>query len=369
MAEPLKNFLSPALVESLGDQLALAHPALDRARYVELATAGLDRLELKERSRHIARAMAATLPKDFETLAAVLEQALGPAHVQPDGWGGMAPFRYMPFSDLLAEHGLAHPHTALRVMHALTQRFTAEFCIRPFLIAHQELVLTQLDQWVTDPNVHVRRLVSEGTRTRLPWAPQLPAFIADPSPVIALLARLRDDPELYVRRSVANSLNDIGKDHPARLTQLCAEWSEGADEPRRRLIHHALRSAIKRGNADAIALRGGSAHAEVHVTGRCSPAEAVIGTSIELFAEVTNVGATQADLVVDFMIHFVKSSGGTGAKVFKGRHVTLDAGQTATVRKRVSLKQHTTRTHFAGRHTVEVQVNGLRTPISGFDLA
>jgi 3-methyladenine DNA glycosylase AlkC len=94
----------------------------------------------------------------------------------------------------------------------------------------------------------VRRLVSEGTRPRLPWAPRLRAFMRDPRPVLELLEWLKDDPSLYVRRSVANNLNDIGKDHPDLLFATAERWMKDANENRHWIIRHALRSAVKRGD-------------------------------------------------------------------------------------------------------------------------
>ena len=168
----------------------------------------------------------------------------------------MAAFLYMPHLFFVARHGLDHFEDSMRAQYALTQRFTAEYSIRAFLEKHPEATLARLREWAADPSQHVRRLVSEGTRPRLPWAPRLRAFQKDPRPVLELLELLKDDPELYVRRSVANNLNDIGKDHPALLTAVAKRWLRGATPERRWIVDHALRSAVKRADAGALGALG-----------------------------------------------------------------------------------------------------------------
>ena len=143
----------------------------------------------------------------------------------------------------------------MRAQHALTRRFSAEFSIRPFLVRDQARTLARLLEWTTDPDPHVRRLCSEGSRPRLPWGMRLTAFVQDPGPVLPILERLKDDPSLYVRRSVANHLGDIAKDHPERVFALCQAWLDGASNERKWLIRHALRHPAGKGHPTALALR------------------------------------------------------------------------------------------------------------------
>ena len=133
-------------------------------------------------------------------------------------------FIYLPHVFFVAKFGVGHFEASMRAQYELTQRFTAEYSIRGFLERYPERTLARLREWAGDANAHVRRLVSEGTRPRLPWAPRLRAFQDDPQPVLELLELLKDDPELYVRRSVANNLNDIGKDNPTALIDTCRHW-------------------------------------------------------------------------------------------------------------------------------------------------
>ncbi len=143
----------------------------------------------------------------------------------------------------------------MKAQYELTRRFSAEFSIRPFLIRWPERTLAQLQQWTTDPDPHVRRLCSEGTRPRLPWAQRIPGFVRDPRPALPILEALKDDPELYVRRSVANHLGDIAKDHPSLVFDLCTRWTEDADPARKWLIRHAVRHPARQGVKAALRLR------------------------------------------------------------------------------------------------------------------
>ncbi len=365
MAEPLKHFFSPALVEQIADSLVSADPALDRARFIALATDGLDSLELAERGRLIARALSAVLPDDFGAAADVVDASL-PAPLDELEGQEMAPFFFLPHVYWVAEEGLEAPERALALQHALTQRFTAEFSIRAYLEHHPALTLATLERWTGDPSHHVRRLVSEGTRPRLPWAPRLRAFQRDPTPVLALLERLKDDPSEYVRRSVANNLNDIGKDHPAVLVDVAARWMHDASPERERLVRHALRSLVKAGNADALAALGHHAPDDIRASIEVTPRAARIGESVTLVALVSSDHALHAP--VDFVIHFMKSTGSLRPRVFKGRAIDLAPGDRARVQCTVSLKQHSTRTHYPGRHEATVQVNGRAVARAAFDV-
>ena len=139
--------------------------------------------------------------------------------------------------------------------YEITRRFSAEFSIRPFLIRWQDRTLARLMEWTSDPDPHVRRLCSEGSRSRLPWAMRIPAFIQDPRPTLPILERLKDDPEEYVRRSVANHVGDIAKDHPTVAFELCERWAKGASEELKWVIRHAVRHPAKKGVKEALRLR------------------------------------------------------------------------------------------------------------------
>jgi 3-methyladenine DNA glycosylase AlkC len=366
----LKSWFGRGTVERIADAIAAVHPGFARDRFVADATRGLASRELLARGDHVARALSAHLPRDTAEALHVLVASLGPERSEGDEDGlGVAPFLYLPHVAFIRAFGLEAYDASMDAQHALTRRFTAEWSIRPFLEAEPARTLAVLRRWAQDPSPHVRRLVSEGTRPRLPWAPRLRAFAADPSAALALLEALKDDPSEYVRRSVANHLNDVGKDHPALLVETARRWLEGATPERARVVRHALRTLVKRGDRAALALLGHGARPRIAVTAAgVDPARARVGEVVTFRATIASTARTAQRLAVDLAVHFVKASGAARPKVFKGRVLALPAGGEAEVRKRISLAQMSTRRHHAGVHEIDLLVNGVRFPAARFEV-
>jgi 3-methyladenine DNA glycosylase AlkC len=359
MAGDLKSFFSRELVRRLAADVARAHPAFPSRAFVRDATAGLDALELLDRGRHIMRALRVHLPQSYPEAIAVLLRSLGPEHEGDELIGvGMAPFFYLPHTLFVAEHGLDHFDLSLRAQHELTRRFSAEASIRPYIARDPERTLSVLADWADDPNPHVRRLVSEGTRLRLPWAPRVAWLDAHPERVLALLERLRDDPSPMVRRSVANNLNDLGKVHPDLLVRTCRRWLRSAMPERRALVEHALRSAVKRGEAGALGLLGYGEPPAVRLEAvSFDPPRVAIGGKVAMRFRLRSRARATQELLVDVAVHFVKARG-TAPKVFKVARVTLRPREAVALQTTVSLAVHTTRKPRPGLHGVDVLVNG-----------
>jgi 3-methyladenine DNA glycosylase AlkC len=253
--------------------------------------------------------------------------------------------------------------------YELTKRFSAESSIRAFLVRYPEDTYARLLEWARDESVHVRRLVSEGTRPRLPWAPRLPAFQKDPRPVIELLELLKDDPERYVQRSVANNLNDIGKDHPDLALEVCRGWLADAAPARAWIVRHALRSLVKKGHRGALRLLGVDAKPKVTVKSvRIVPRGVNVGGKLRFSFELTCTGRKPQELLVDYIVHFVKANGTTKPKVFKLRRLALSPGQRQELRGTVSFVDMTTRRHYPGRHAIDVLINGVAHPLARFQV-
>lgn len=373
MATPLKHLFDAAVVRSIGEDIRAVHRRFDEPAFVRDAMKGLTKLELTARGSHVADVLRRHLPDSFDAAADVLVRSLRPEGAVT----GMSVFRYMPHTVFVARYGLALEHfeTSMRAQYELTKRFTAEFSIRPFLERHPEATYERLETWSRDRSVHVRRLVSEGTRPRLPWAPRLRAFQKDPRPVLRLLERLKDDPELYVRRSVANNLNDIGKDHPDLLVETCARWSKaerGKKSPspeRAWIVNHALRSLVKSGHRGALQVMGYAGVASLRVArAKIEPARPAIGGKLRFSAELVSTSDARQELLVDFAVHYVKADGATRPKVFKLDKLVLEPSGKATVGGSVSLAQMSTRTHYPGRHRIELLVNGRAHSLGEFTL-
>ncbi len=368
MAEPLKNHFGHEVPARIAAMIRAVHPSFPAQAFIAESLQGYEPLGLTQRGWQIAHALRHHLPSDYAEAIAILLASLGP---RPNTLAdtSMASFLYMPHTFFVAEYGLEHFDLSMKAQYELTKRFTAEFSIRPYLIRFPEATLAQLERWATDPCEHVRRLISEGTRPRLPWAMRLPAFQRDPSPVLALLEKLKDDPSLYVRRSVANHLNDIGKDHPGLLVQTTQQWQKDATTERQWLIRHALRTAVKRGDAGALATLGYGSEARASIRDAAiSPPAAKIGGGISIAFDVMNEGTKPQRLMVDFQVHYVKANGKTSAKVFKLREIELGPKATLRLSKNVSLREMTTRKHYPGVHRVDAILNGQVIALGEFDL-
>lgn len=377
MAEPLKNQYGSEIPQRIADMISGVYPAFNRKAFLEWVLPAFDGLELMPRGWHIADGLHHALPPNYVKAIDILLDSLPAAKpglskeslTQDRVGGSLAPFLYMPHTFFVARYGLHDFETSMRAQYELTQRFTAEFSIRPFLQQHTKATLKQLQVWLDDPSEHVRRLVSEGTRPRLPWASRLPEFQRDPTPVLALLEQLRDDASLYVRRSVANNLNDIGKDHPDVLLTTAEQWSRNATAQRQWIVRHALRNQIKEGHPRALALFGFKAANNIDLRNiNISPANVRVGASVGFSVTVTNEASKPQALLIDFRVHFVKANGGTRAKVFKLTRASLRPGESVNIGKRMSLAPMTTRKLYSGNHQIDLLINGQPHPLGSFTL-
>jgi 3-methyladenine DNA glycosylase AlkC len=305
MAEPLKHVISAEVVRAIARDLARAHPSFCASRFIDCCLNGLDRLELAARAAHIADAMHRYLPRPFPIAAEVLVAALGP-EAATDG-SGVETLHYWPYASFVQKYGLEDFEAAMGAQYEITKRFSAEFCIRAFLARYPERTYSRLLAWVSDESVHVRRLVSEGTRPRLPWAPRLRAFQRDPRPVIGLLELLKDDPEPYVQRSVANNLNDISKDHPDLAVETCRRWLAGGSSQREWIARHALRTLVKKGHCGALETLGVGSKPEVSIGAvRLVPGGVKLGDELRFSFEIISTAKLSQNLLIDYTVHFRK---------------------------------------------------------------
>ncbi|TDQ51582.1 DNA alkylation repair protein [Actinorugispora endophytica] len=352
------EMLDSAAVRGLAD-------ALERAGAdAETLRASADDLEdrgFKERVVLARDAVLADLPDDYPAFEAVLRSALEDGAFR--GW------MTLPASEAVAVRGLAAFEPALELLAALTPRLSSEFAVRPFLNSDLPRALAVVRRWTADPDPHVRRLASEGTRPRLPWAARIPALMADPGPALPVLDALYRDDSEYVRRSVANHLNDIGRDSPGIAVATARWWlaSPGADTPR--VVRHGLRGLVKQGHPGALEALGYPADVPVVVDGpRLGSARVAVGGSLDFTATVTNLGATTAAVAIDYVVHHVKANGTRTAKVFKLTTRTLAPGEQCSLRRAHSFRPISTRRYHPGIHGIQLQVNGRRHPMTEFEL-
>ena len=333
-------------------------PGFDPDRFLSEALAGLSSRGLLERLDWLADCIEAQLPDRFPAMADALEAAM-PAPLDPtktdDDFGR---FIHAVPGILAVRHGLEdHRDRALDLLEAATQRFSMEFYIRPFLNRWPDKTLARLDRWVAHDNYHVRRLVSEGTRPRLPWAANIQL---DPLVPLRFLDVLHADPTRYVTRSVANHMNDLTRHAPDRVVTHLKAWQQTKRQKPKELdwmTRHALRTAVKRGEAEALALLGYRQDCDVSVTLKVAPNPVAIGEALQI---AVSLCADEAlPVMVDYRIRFHRPNGRDGEKVFKLKAAHLKPGVPLTLQKAHRLKEGaSTFTLHPGPHLVTVQVNG-----------
>ena len=365
-----KDNLNPSLARTFGAQIQHAYPDFDASAFAAQVAPQLLPLELKERVTVFTEALRDYLPADYAEAVGILVSIFGSENSPEEGMfketNGWA---YWSIAYFVERYGLEDFETSLPAMHTITKHFSCEFPIRPFLITYPTQTLAILDGWTSDPSPHVRRLVSEGTRPRLPWGMRLNQFVEDPTPTLALLDKLKDDESEYVRRSVANHLNDITKDNPHLAIATLQRWNDGDPSQKIQWItRHALRSLVKAGDPEALALLG-FAPAQVSLTEfTITPAQIKMGDKFALDFTLHSRAETEQKLVIDYVVHFVKANGKTSTKVFKLKTAVLPPHQSLPIQKKHHIKPITTRRYYPGEHRVEIQVNGKIVGESRFEL-
>jgi 3-methyladenine DNA glycosylase AlkC len=365
MAEPFKNVFNPHMIQLMADHLYTANGDFDKHRFIKLATRKLSTLEFKERSNQIRAALEATLPSNYRQACKQLRASLHPTKIftladMDTDVQGIRGWAVMPMADYVACRGLSDFDFSMGVLKSLTKLSSSEFAVRTFLLSDTERALRHVHNWATDNNYHVRRLASEGTRPRLPWGPRLPMLVNDPTPILPILEMLKDDTEEYVRRSVANSLNDIAKDHPALVASIARQWLKGADENRTKLVKHACRTLVKQGHKQTLKALGYAVpKIQLNALTIHTP-KVTLGDYLEFVVDLSSLARKNQPLVIDYILHHQKANGETSPKVFKLKTIDLPPGKHISITKKHSMKLITTRTYYPGLHWLEIQVNGER---------
>lgn len=363
----MKDGLGMHAVKRIAKSVALVVPGFNAKAFQRDAERGLDELELKARVHHLIAVLHRHYDLPFKKLSKHLQDL-------PEVWDrgsvadNKAGFAAWPLIDYVAAHGLQYPKEALQTLEKLTPMFSAEFAIRPFIQQHTDFTYAKLLEWCEHPSEHVRRLASEGSRPRLPWGMRLPQFINNPEPLLGILQKLKTDESLYVRRSVANNLNDISKDNPDWMINLCESWLAEAHVHTDWIVKHALRSLVKAGDVRVFPLLGYAAKPGVVASEiQLGKKKIAVGDSIG-FSCAINGGKKAQNLVVDYVIYFMKANGKLAPKVFKLKNIMLAANETVAISKNHSFRPISTRRYYAGMHQLAIQVNGKEVARSDFYL-
>lgn len=348
MAEILKNVYNADFYDALVKRILAVYPAFKSNAFVKaIFSPAFEAMELKARMRHTSVCLQAFLPQNYKEAIAILK----PVSELPSN-----SFANMFFPDFVECYGMDDTSCSIDALEHFTKYSSSEFAIRPFIIKETEKSMAQMLLWSKHENHHVRRLASEGCRPKLPWAMALPAFQKDPSPILPILENLKNDPSEYVRRSVANNLNDISKDHPQLVIEITKKW-KGKTENTDKLLKHGCRTLLKKGNIEALALFGFNESKGVHFSNLQWDSPTInIGDS-PYFSFEMHTEHTQ-DLRLEYAIDFLKSNGKHNRKVFRISEKSYKKGQKIHIKKKHSFKQMSTRKHYAGTHFLNIICNG-----------
>lgn len=355
MAEPLKAMYNKEFLRSLGAKIQAVYGSFDTDDFTAAAMKEpWEELELKARMRRITETLGAFLPSRYEEALDILYA------IDKDCVG----FPYLIFPDFVEVFGGREEHWELSMaaLERFTPKSSAEFAVRPFMLRDPQRMMIQMLAWAEHPDEHVRRLASEGSRPRLPWGQALPVFKRDPSPVLPLLEKLKADPSLYVRKSVANNLNDIAKDHPAVVIETARRW-KGNNVNTDWIVRHGCRSLIRKADPEIMELFGyapeeSGAPLVTAAVLAAEPAEVRIGDHCELQYALTIREGEPVRIRIEHGIDFVKAGGKTSRKLFLLSDKTVPGGSRLAGVRTHRWADLTTRRHYPGQHTVTLLVNG-----------
>ena len=364
----MKDGLSKHAVQRISNALKECSPEFNEKAFQKAALKELDQLELKARVQHVIEALHSHLPNDFVHTYKIFKKI--PKHWStPNPEDSLSGFAAWPLIDYIGVYGIQTPEKSLDLLARMTHMFSSEFAIRPFFQNHSQRTLSQALEWTQSDNDHIRRLASEGCRPRLPWGQQLKDFIKDPKPILPILEKLKEDESAYVRKSVANNLNDISKDNPDFAIKTCRKWAKKNHKHTNWIIKHALRTLIKTGDPRVFPLLGFEDKPKVKINNFYLSCKAIkIGDEIQFEFDLIAKNKAQK-LVVDYAVHFVKANGTTSAKVFKLKELTLKKEETLLINKKHSFKLITTRKYHVGEHYIAIHVNGTELDRRTFTLS
>jgi 3-methyladenine DNA glycosylase AlkC len=325
------------------------HKPFASEKFLTQAVEPLAALSLNERMRHTSVLLHQYLPADYEKSISILKETI--LLLQPG-------YTNLVFPDFVSQFGMHDVKISLQALHYFTQFGSSEFAIRTFLKADIDRTLKVMYQWSEDDNEHVRRLSSEGSRPRLPWSFKLDAIIENPSLTQPILENLKQDDSLYVRKSVANHINDVSKDKPDYVLRLVKTWDK--QHPHTAwIVKRGCRSLFKQGDQQSLSAFNFTKDVKVSLRKFKLSADSVrIGDAIAFQFELLSKQSKTQKLMVDYRVHYVKKGGGTSPKVFKLKEINLGSESSVLISKKQSFQDFTTRKHFPGKHTLEILING-----------
>lgn len=363
MAELLKNKYNNQSIYELALKFKIVDKTFKVDEFVnDVIDHTWNQLALKQRMRQISTVLGKHLPNDYEKALRIIDQVLA---TYPQDFND---FTLMYFPDFVEVHGQKDSDwdLSIQALQTYTCSSSSEFAVRPFIINNQSKMMQQMLVWSKHENAHVRRLASEGCRPRLPWGQALTCFKQDPHPIIPILENLKADDSLYVRKSVANNLNDISKTHPALVEKIAFDWY-GKNQLTNWIVKHGCRTLLKKGHKNLLALFGFEDTGAVKIKNfRLTNSDILIGQNLEFTFEM--FVTENSKIRLEYRIDYVKANQTINGKIFHISESNLNQGQTKCYTKKHSFANLSSRKHYSGEHFITVIVNGAEQNRQAFNV-
>lgn len=359
MAEQLKNiYFTTSSMNKMADVIHRFYPNFDKKRFIQLVfDDAFKKMELKEKMRHTTKCLYSTLPRDYNQAVEILMKSTP----------YISGFEAMSLPDYTELYGLDNWDLSFRALEQFTRFSSSEFAIRPFLAKNLKKAMKFMDKCATHEEENVRRFASEGCRPRLPWAMALPELKKDPSLIFPILEKLKNDPSEFVRRSVANNLNDISKDNPNLVLDRCEKWF-GDSRETDAIVKHACRSMLKAGNKQALILFGYGDPVNISIERlRVDKTIVMMGDEVFFNFDLVVNEKKRCKVRLEYAVYFMKANGKPSKKVFQISEGDYAPGKKPFTRKHL-FKDMTTRKHYVGQHRISVIVNGSEKADTVFEL-
>lgn len=366
MSSLLKDIYSVRFYDKFSHILEEVLPNFDRQKFTSaIFTDNWERKELKQRMRHTSLVLHKFLPDDFTKTSKYFEILISRIQQHPFTQSSL---EFMFFPDYIEIYGIDDFDTSIKSIEVVTQFTSCEFAVRPFIIKYGERMLQQMYQWSLHENHHVRRLASEGSRPRLPWAIALPELKRNPKPILPLLENLKSDDSEYVRRSVANNLNDIAKDNPDIVIQIAKRW-KGKGKETDAIIKHGCRTLLKQGNSDILKFFGLADNPKIELINfRIKTKKVCTGENLSFSFSLLNNDKKAQFLRLEYAIYYLRKNGQLSKKVFKISERQINPGEVIEIHRKQSFRIITTRQFYIGEHKLAIIVNGQERKVGKFEL-
>lgn len=364
-----KSHFNAETAALLASTIVPVYSQFDSAGFVKEVEAEMEGLEIKDRVMKMAIALKKRLPANYPEAVQVLVDSLGD---EIEGQEGMFTegWYLMPIARFVEEFGHDHWRESMDAINEITRRHTGEYAVRPYLEIYPEQTIELFYKWALHENHHVRRMVSEGMRPRLPWALQLKQFVKEPAPVLRILELLRSDESEYVRKSVGNSLNDVSKDHPELVLATAERWlKESPTENTRYIVKRGLRTLAQKNHPQALKLLGFTGGEHIALVEFALDSDQIkIGDALDFSITIHNQSEQSHQLTLNYAVHLVRQNGRRNIKVFKLGTRQIEADEMQQLSKSQSFKPIKLRKYYPGMHQINIVINGLVKATAEFEL-